>query len=94
MTTPTNREGVSIKPTRYSFDVGYDNPLSRYDLCWTGKGWAIIGIGERLTRTGKWIYQPQPSSRSDYFIKRTTFTLEEGLKMFGKLPSILRESYD
>lgn len=35
--------------------------------------WAVYQMGSVLDRTGKFVYEPMPSSRSDYHIKQTRF---------------------
>jgi hypothetical protein len=40
--------------------------------------WAVIRSGDVLNRSGKWEYEPNPSSRTDAFLKRARYdTLAE-----------------
>ena len=44
----------------------------------TTNKWAITNdLGEVLNKSLHWEYEPNPSSRTDDFIKRTRFTLDE-----------------
>lgn len=41
--------------------------------------WAVRRMGRCLSRTNKWVWEPQPSSRTPTFLKRHRFTLDEAL---------------
>ena len=43
--------------------------------------WAIINGGMCWTRDGEWEYESMPSNRTDEFIARTRYTLEEAFKL-------------
>lgn len=46
-----------------------------------GIRWAVYRQGFVLTKGGKWVYEPIPSSRTDAFLKRTRFDLETALRL-------------
>jgi hypothetical protein len=41
--------------------------------------WAVRRIGRCLSRTGRWVWEPIPSSRTPTFYKRHRFTFEEAV---------------
>lgn len=41
--------------------------------------WAVCSGGECLSRTGRWRYEPLPSSRTDSFKRCTRFPYEEAV---------------
>ena len=47
--------------------------------------WAITNIGTCLNRDGHWEYEPRPSNRTDEFLKRTRFTLNEALEKLATM---------
>lgn len=48
-------------------------------------GWAIIRCGFRLSRKGQLDYEPMPSSRTESWIKKHTFSLKEARTKVKKL---------
>lgn len=42
---------------------------SRWEVYYTGRGWAILDGKSVLGRDGRWEYQPLPSSRDDEFFR-------------------------
>ena len=47
--------------------------------------WAITNIGNCYAKEGGWEHEPLPSNRSNEFIARTRFTLEEACKITKRL---------
>ena len=43
--------------------------------------WAILLGRECYTRNGEWIWEPQPSSRTEEFYQATRYTLVEALRI-------------
>lgn len=77
---------IKIGATEYSVisDLGYIYPtFSMVDV----DKWAIRWRGQRLTKKGKWIYEPIPSSRTKMFYKRTQFSFDEGMEVYKNLIS-------
>lgn len=73
---------MKIEPISYG--IRDDNQFGM-SLDYVGGGmWALRCRHERVTRKGDLIYEPQPSSRTKQFFKRTQFTLDEGIEMFKK----------
>lgn len=97
LSTQKAREEDGLLSTRYDFAINYDKSLyGKYGILQNAEmvrvqkdGWAIRCVGERLTRTGKWVYEPLPSSRTDSFKKRTTFTYEEAREKMKEILSTL-----
>ena len=46
--------------------------------------WAVCLRSNVLTRSGRWVYEPRPSSRTDAFLRRTRFDLETALRLARK----------
>jgi hypothetical protein len=73
---------IRIFPTEYTV-----NDLSEDDVnsaVWSikiewrgGDRWAITHIGRCLSRKGKWDMEPSPSNRTESWLTRHRFTLEE-----------------
>ena len=52
--------------------------LDQITLQWRGPdSWAICCNRNCLTRGRTWVWEPQPSSRTDAFIKKTRFATKE-----------------
>jgi hypothetical protein len=50
--------------------------------------WAIRSHGQVMTKTGKWEYEPMPSSRTDAFLKRARFdSVDEAVWTFRVAPN-------
>ncbi len=72
----------------------------RSDVCltkvgsWEGPHWAIYdGAGNSLGVDGIFMYEPQPSSRSDEYLKAHRFdTVADAMKAWGKYVRIKRET--
>lgn len=56
--------------------------------------WSVEWLGFVLTRSGKWIHNPLPSSRTPAFKKRTRFPLDEAVVLAIKKCSANREQYE
>jgi hypothetical protein len=66
--------GTAI-PSAYRFDN------SRIRVEWRGDNdWAVTDTGLCLNNSGEWEYEPPPSSRSEDFLTRCRFSLEEAIK--------------
>lgn len=68
--------------TRYR----YGNPDQRINIESRdpdGDVWAIVNDGMCLNKNFEWEYEPTPSSRSDEFIERTRYTLDEAKVLLG-----------
>jgi hypothetical protein len=50
-------------------------------VCWRGPGaWVVTDRqGSVLNRNGRWEWEPQPSSRTPAFLRRTRFTRDEAI---------------
>lgn len=60
-------------------------------LSYRGNGlWAIKNRVNAYSRDGKWNYEPLPSSRSDEYITKNRFTLEEAYPLAQKLSHEIR----
>lgn len=46
--------------------------------------WAVVWLGKCLSKSGKWDDEMMPSSRTDAWIKRHRFTLEEATRLAVK----------
>lgn len=74
--TDEEMDKLGIHPSAYRFE---SNP--RIKVEWRGTGlWAITNAGHCLNKDNQWEYEPLPSNRSDDFIERTRFTLNEALR--------------
>ncbi len=74
-----------LKVTQYGFD-DYNHPtINRVD---TDK-YAIRFMKMRYTRSGYWIHEPQPSSRTKMFFSRTQMSLQEAFDQYPKAISSL-----
>jgi hypothetical protein len=54
-------------------------------ISWRGHDrWAITDrFGNVMLRTGEWVYEPMPSSRTEEFIAATRFPLDEAFEIVG-----------
>lgn len=43
--------------------------------------WAVVHYGSVLNRDGGWEYEPMPSYRTEEFIQRTRFPLDEAIRL-------------
>jgi hypothetical protein len=74
---------ITITPISYLVsDLPEDDPDSQVwrltiEKRGPGDSWAVIHHAYCLSRTGKWDYEPLPSSRTPTFLKRHRFTLAE-----------------
>lgn len=85
---------VNEQVTRYLVSaLPLDNPeASTWGLTveWTGaphtdRQWAVRRHSMCASRSGKFGYEPLPSSRSPYYLKTHRFTLDEALTLARKL---------
>ena len=50
-----------------------------------GKGmWAVVCFASVLSRKGKWVYEPMPSSRTPAWVKNHRFGLQEAIELARK----------
>jgi len=74
----TNEEmnELGISPSAYRFE---SHPSIRVE--WRGPAsWAIVDYGIVLNKDNQWEHEPSPSNRSDDFIERTRYPLNEALR--------------
>lgn len=87
--------GIRVEPTRYTV-CGLpedDVNVSAWSLSieWRGPGdlWAVVHMGKCLSTSGKWHYEPLPSSRTTFWKSKHRFSLERAkalaLKAYPKL---------
>jgi hypothetical protein len=73
-------DALGVKPSAYRFD-GQDH----IKVEWRGDDrWAVIEAGMCLTRSGTWEYEPMPSRRTEAFLKRCRFSLDDALRAAAK----------
>lgn len=78
-----------ILPTGYAESTLFDKWLWAIRVAWRGPDrstgedrWAVLNVyGNCLSRSGKWDYEPQPSSRSDKWLARFRFSLDEAIQL-------------
>lgn len=64
-------------PNYYSFAIHAES---------SGKGrWAIRHAGSCLSRTGQWVWEPQPSSRTDRWLRDHRFSENEAKGLISAL---------
>jgi hypothetical protein len=84
---------VSITPVKYRINNGPQSRVSiihsdciearDYDEAGNVIAWAVVSYDEVLNKSGEWEWEPQPSSRTDEFKKRTRFaTTGEALNAY------------
>lgn len=67
---------IAVVATRYQ--VG----TLQVELRDSEKGlWAVTYAGSTINKDGEWEYEPLPSSRSEAYMSRTRFPLEEALEI-------------
>jgi hypothetical protein len=72
-------------------EIGYD--ASSWSIKVERRGpdaWAVIHHSRCLHRSGRWDYEPIPSSRTDRWIKSHRFPLDEALKLAKKVAPNVR----
>lgn len=82
-----------IEPTEFAvYPDRYDElpEIERYNWRITveargGGRWCVKDRGFVATKTGRWIYEPQPSSRTQAFRNRTRFDLPTAITIATKL---------
>lgn len=73
--TPEEMDKYGIRARSYGFDTSRDVRVES-----RGAGlWAIIDCGKVLNKDNELEYESLPSNRTDEFIERTRFTLDEAL---------------
>lgn len=77
--------GWDLVPIKYLIanQVPSDGRPGDLTIEYFGRGWVVrlgwVGL-QRLTRSGRWEYEPQPSERDEEFVLRTCWsTAEEAL---------------
>ncbi len=83
-------EGMQESPVlvadRYRFEPNgnplHDRLVRDLRIEWRGEtGWTVSYNGTVLNRFGQMEYEPLPSSRTDEFIERTRYSLEEAERL-------------
>lgn len=74
-------DALGATPSVYRFS-GSD----RIRVEWRGDDkWAVVEAQMCLTQSGTWEYEPMPSNRSDAFLKRCRFALDDALRAAAKV---------
>lgn len=98
---------ITVQPTEYLVTMlPLDSPdasIWALNVEWCGqpwnapptdKQWAVRRMGQCLSRTGKWVMEPQPSSRTTTFYRRHRFTFDEAVAAAKKaLPKLTINGY-
>lgn len=77
---------ITVKPVKYMicalpFDDSGDSQVWSLTVEWRGPGdiWAVVRHAYNLSRSGKWHFESQPSSRTDRFLRDHRFSYDEAM---------------
>lgn len=79
-------EAADLLATATSFEINRDKftggvTVERRQQLSGPDRWAVVDGRAVLNTDGEWEYEPLPSNRTDEFLLRTRFSLEEALKL-------------
>ena len=76
-----NTKTYGAIPSVYRFEGVRD-----FKVEWRGgDSWAIVESCQCYNKNGRWEFEPSPSNRTDEFIERTRWTLEDALRTASEL---------
>lgn len=86
---------ILVRPTEYEITREGGAGGIFLKVSWRSEGkWAVTTFGQVLNSSGEWEYEPQPSNRTDEFIKRTRFDLKTAVKLGTVAFEALAGEYD
>jgi hypothetical protein len=92
------RDGISFTPSRFRIGAAGSDltriplhsktmvVLADISIEWRGDDrWCIFNGTSCYNKLGEWEYEPRPSSRSDEYLERARYTLDEALTIAAKI---------